>query len=70
MFTVGEPFFENLVAAELVVPDGGRDTVPVIDVATGDAQPAKLFAAVGIKGGEIGAREWTIFFVGNIIGNP
>ena len=28
-FAVGEPFLEDLVAAELVVPDGGGDVAPV-----------------------------------------
>ena len=29
MLAVGEPFLEDLVAAELVVPDGGGDVSPV-----------------------------------------
>ena len=29
VLAVGEPFLEDLVAAELVVPDGGGDVAPV-----------------------------------------
>ena len=53
-FAVGEPFLEDLVAAELVAPDGGGDVAPEgagvqVDVERGLAEGGERVAQPGYR---------------------